>query len=94
MPTKVFFLKFFANYFLQVHLHPSAEITHSVIKKPQNCRKSRFFLGFCLLLERNASGSVQIITDLDPGGPKTYEFGRGSGPLEISIVLNCTVLAG
>ncbi len=29
------------------------------------------FVNFCLLVE--GSGSVQIITALDPGGPKTYE---------------------
>jgi hypothetical protein len=47
--------------------------------------KSRFFLicSFsCLLME--GAGSVLIIADPDPGGPKTYRYGSraGSGTLE------------
>ncbi len=34
--------------------------------------KSRFSLFFCLLMEGSGDGSVQIIKDPNPGGPKTY----------------------
>jgi hypothetical protein len=35
---------------------------------------------FCLLMKGFGSGFVQIITDMDPGGPKTYGFGSTTLP--------------
>ncbi len=45
-----------------------------VNKKSENCRNhfSRFCSLFCLLMEGYGSEYVQIMTDLDPGGLKTY----------------------
>jgi hypothetical protein len=35
------------------------------------------------------SRSVQIITDPDPGGPKTYRYGSGSGTLRKTVIYHC-----
>ncbi len=42
-------------------------------KEVKKYEKLRFFKFFCLLLE--GSGSVQIMTDPDLGGSKTYRYG-------------------
>ncbi len=43
-----------------------------VIKKSQSVELKVFSM-FCLLMEGSGSGAVHIITDPDPGGPKTSE---------------------
>jgi hypothetical protein len=52
-----------------------------VIKQSQNWRNQGFsyFLNFLNFKEGSLSGHVQIITNLDPRGPKSY--GSGSGTL-------------
>jgi hypothetical protein len=80
--NKEFFFSIFFSYcFLHCRyiFQPSKIKSHKEVTKQQ---KSRFFHIFCLLME--GSGSVQIITDTDPGGLKTYESngsGSGSGKL-------------
>ncbi len=57
--------RFYAYYFLMVHLHYSSKIkSHKEVTE-------QFFLLllFCLMME--GSGFVQIMTD--PGGPQTYD---------------------
>jgi hypothetical protein len=65
-----YFFSFFAHY-----LHTVAPFT-PVFKDNKPLRstkqlKSRFFLNF-IAWPMEGSGSVQIITDPDPGGPKSY----------------------
>jgi hypothetical protein len=62
----------------RVHLHQSFRISrHQVVTKEL---KLRFFIFFCSLIEGSGSGSIQIITDPGPGGPKTYRsYTSGSG---------------
>jgi hypothetical protein len=62
------------------HLHHSSNI--KVIKKTQNTRNQGFSYCFCLIME--GSGYVQIMMDLDPGGPKKYgPYGSGSTTLQM-----------
>ncbi len=78
MPTKnkFSFKKFFLLITLRrLHLHQSSKIiSHKEVIKQY---KSRFFLLFYLMMDGSGSrsGSVQIMTDPDPGGPKNYGFG-------------------
>ncbi len=84
MPTQLFFLLRFFCFLLFVGTFTSVfrDNKLSFLEATKLYKIKILFLGFCLLLEGNGSGSAQIITDLDPGGPKTYEIGCGSGPLE------------
>jgi hypothetical protein len=66
MPTKKKY--FFFSQILEVHLYQSLKI--KIIK---NCRNQGFSSYFSFLMEGSASGSVQIITDPDPGGPKVTD---------------------
>jgi hypothetical protein len=52
-------LKFFAYYFLKVHLHRFSKI--KVIKKSQNRCNQGFSYYFCLMIEVSGSGSTKII---------------------------------
>ncbi len=81
-PTKNNLKKSFsAYYFLKVHSHH-----FSKIKSPKEVTKqqeSRFFFLFLLfddrrMIEGSGSGSIPLIMDPDPGGPKTCGWG-GSG---------------
>jgi len=63
---------FFAYYFLKLHLHH-----FSKTKSPESTKQQelRFFLLFCLIIERSGSGSVPRTNpdpDQDPGGLKIY----------------------
>jgi hypothetical protein len=64
-----------------VHLHQSSKISNKEVTKLPI--QNKFFLKFCCLLMERAgarTGSVQIITDPDPGGRKTWgSYGPGSG---------------
>jgi hypothetical protein len=75
--------KIFAYYFLQVYFYQSSKLLKV---KPLNNRNQGFSSLFCLLMEGSeaGSGSVQIITDPDPGGPKTYGS-SGSGTLQVGL---------
>ncbi len=68
---------------MKVHLHLSSKIK---VMKSQNSRNQGFYNLF--LLDHGRSGSVQIITDPDPGGPKScgsYAYGSGSTTLVASM---------
>jgi|688.fasta_scaffold293035_1 hypothetical protein len=71
-PT-IFFSDFFAYYSLQVHLHQSSKILSD--SEVTRHVEIKVFLIFCLFMEVSGSGSIQIITDPDLWGPKTYESG-------------------
>ncbi len=65
---------YFAYHFLKVHLQS---------KKSQNSRNKGFSYFFTLVLEGSGSGSVQVIANPGPGGPKIYgSHGSGSTTLE------------
>jgi hypothetical protein len=77
-PDPVFFVrdlqegKFFAKYFLEVHLHNFAKIkSHKEVTKYSVVGIEVFLTIFCLMIE--GSGSIPLTTDPDPGDPKTYD---------------------
>jgi hypothetical protein len=71
-PTKIFF---FFIYFLKVHLHEHHSTKIKSQKISQKTEEIKVFLtifdGEDLMME----GSLQIMTNPDPGGPKTYRSG-------------------
>ncbi len=75
---KLAFLRFFAYCFFKAHLHQ-----FSKRKKSENSINQGFSYFFCMIMEgsgsRSRSGSVQIMSDPDPGGLKVY----GSGSTEL-----------
>jgi hypothetical protein len=71
MPTKNLF-KFFCLLLFEGTFNHSSKIkSHKEVTK--QC-KSRFSYNFCVVMEGSgsSSGSLQIMMDPDPGGPKTY----------------------
>ncbi len=66
---------FFSQVLLtEVHLHQSSKTRSQVIKTSQNCRNQGTFKIF-FAMSVKGQGSVQIITDLDLKGPKTFRSG-------------------
>ncbi len=58
---------------LKVHLHHSSKIISN--KKSQKQYIKKGFLLFLLVMEGSGFGSVQIMTNPDPGDPKPYGYG-------------------
>jgi hypothetical protein len=87
MPTKnkIFFLLHFEGTFTVCTIHQSSKL-----KCQKNSRITVFLTFFCMLMEKSGSGSVQVMTDPDPGGAKTY----GSTILLNSVPLFFAVGAG
>jgi hypothetical protein len=60
-------------YLLLLHLHLSVFSYIKLLISQNTCRNQGFFSSvFGLLMEGSGSGSEQIISNPDPGGPKTY----------------------
>jgi hypothetical protein len=66
--------------------------TLSKIKRSYKIEEIDIFYFFCLLMEE--SGSVQIMTDLDPGDPKLGNLIIGQILREMLSVLRITYLGG
>ncbi len=91
---KLFFIKFFACYFLTVYLHYFSKI--KVIQKSQNSRNQGFSYYFCLMIERSfplTNGSKNIrIRICNTGFSETRawipNWGKKPGPVLRPILLN------
>ncbi len=71
MPTKNYFFKFSADYFLKVHLHYFSKTKSQ--KDSQNSRNQGFSYYFCMMIEDTdpEPDPYLWLMDPDPGGPKT-----------------------
>jgi hypothetical protein len=67
-----FSAKFFAYYFLKVHLHHFSKIKS--INKSQKSRNQGFSYYFCLMMERSGSGSIPMTNRSGSGRPKNIRI--------------------